>query len=121
MVESLDCIEFDLLAADSIAPVPVEEFARRLAVARFADQLRKSTLEPSRIREATLAIKRLSKTIIEPVNGRPSNGYGVRFEVAAITDTGQRFESARTVFVAPHNPQREIRSLQWNEGRAAPG
>jgi hypothetical protein len=121
MLESLDCIEFDLLAAESIAAVPIVEFARQLAVRRFADQLRKSSLDRLRIREVTLAIKRLPKTIIEPVNGRPSNGYGVRFEVTAITDTGQRFAAARTVFVAPHNPQRDIRSSRWNESHALPG
>jgi hypothetical protein len=121
MVESLDCIEFDLLAADLVVSDPIVEFARRLAVGRFTDQLRKATLEPSRIREATLAIKRLPKTIVEPVNGRPSNGHGVRFEVTAITDTGQQYEAARTVFVAPHNPERESRSVRWREGHALPG
>jgi hypothetical protein len=121
LVEALDCIEFDLLAADSVVSAPIVDFARQLAIGRFADQLRKSRIEPSRIREATLAIKRLPKTIVAPVNGRPSNGHGVRFEVAAITDTGQRFEAARTVFVAPHNPQRESRSVRWSEGRALPG
>ena len=77
LVESLDCFEFDLFAADCNSPVAVDEFARQLAVARFADQLRKSMLERSRVREARLSIRRLPKTIIAPVNGRPSDGRGV--------------------------------------------
>jgi hypothetical protein len=121
MVEALDCVEFDLFATDSKSAATVAEFARQLAVRRFADQLRKSMLPLSRIQKSTLAIKRLPKTIIEPVNGRPSNGHGVRFEVTAIADTGQRFEAARTVFVAPHNPQRETRSSRWKESHALPG
>jgi hypothetical protein len=121
MVESLDCIDFDLFAADCHSYVAVNEFAWQLAVARFADQLRKSMLARSRVREARLSIRRLPKTIIEPVNGRPSDGHGVRFEVTAITDTGRRFEAAKTIFVAPHNSQREIRSTRWNESHNVSG
>jgi hypothetical protein len=120
MVESLDCIEFDLFAADCSSPATIDEFARQLAVARFADQLCKSMLARSRVREARLSIRRLPTTIIGPVNGRQSNGHGVRFEVTAITDMGQRFESAKTIFVAPHNSKREIRSTRWNEKSTCP-
>jgi hypothetical protein len=120
MVESLDRAEFDLFKADCNSLDTFDEFARQVAVARFTDQLRKSKLERSRVREARLLIKRLPNTIIAQVNGRPSNGHGVRFEVAAVTDTGRRFEAAKTIFVAPHNPHVEIRSSRWNENPTCP-
>jgi hypothetical protein len=117
-VESIDC---NLLAQVSNCSDSPEDVARDLAVERFADQLSKAALDMAVIRSANLYIRRLPEIVIAPVNGRPSNGHMIRFFASVKSDIGTTFECEKQIFVAPHNPQIEIRSTRaGNEPTSIP-
>jgi nicotinamidase-related amidase len=110
LVEKLDSLEIDLLAADGIATDhPVRKTARDVAANRFADQLRKSGLKLSNVRNARLTMQRLPDDGSIPGH-HFRGGYNIRFLAKVTADTGRQFERERIVFVAPHDPQRELAS-----------
>jgi hypothetical protein len=110
----LECA-FDLLGSARLPDGPTEA-ARRLAVRRFAEQLHKSGLTLDVVREATLHIARAA----EMVEGRQGDfvavGRMVRFSARSVMDNGRVYEDQRTVFVAPHDPERERRRLEADWG-----
>ena len=91
------------------------EAVRRLAVRRFAEQLHKSGLTSDVVREATL---RIAKTP-EVVQGRQgdfvADGNMVRFTARSVMDNGRVYQDECTVFVAPHDPDKERRrhEVDW--------
>ncbi|MCC9603758.1 hypothetical protein LOC67_24675 [Stieleria sp. JC731] len=100
----------DLLAtpSDTDAPVAV---AQRLATRRFEEQLAKSGVDAASIRSADLRIKMHSETVKGWQGDYRSDGHMVEFTAIAVMDNGRSYERHRTVFVAPHNPQKERRRL----------
>src|SRR5438552_72293 len=103
LVERLDRMEIDLLAqVGREEESPERARARGLAAQRFADQLSKSGLDSSIVRDARLVVQRQADD--ESVPGQHfRSGYNIRFRATAVTDTGQQFEQERVVFVAPHD------------------
>ncbi len=85
-----------------------EAFAASLAAARFADQLHKSCLPPSTVREASLVVEWSPDELVERLAGEHlRRGFDVTFRATAIADTGRRFQRELVVFVAPHDPRME--------------
>jgi hypothetical protein len=88
------------------------DVARRLAIRRFAEQVRKQGLTVELVREATLEVS------VKPgvVKGRQgdfiTDGQMVQFVVRALMDNGRAYEKERTIFIAPHDPEKE-RRRRW--------
>lgn len=113
LVENLDQVKIDLL--DSIQGDAVQTpltFARQLAVQRFAEQMAKAGLPNSWFQEACLTISKQAQTALVRVNGQNSIGYNLKFLAEAITDLGKPYRVALSVFVAPHDPKVELRSVR---------
>ena len=90
-----------------------EGFAATLATATFADQLHKSCLPPSTVREASLAVEWSPDELVERLaGGHLRRGFDVTFRATAIADTGRRFQRELVVFVAPHDPRMEYQSTR---------
>jgi hypothetical protein len=84
--------------------------AFRLARTLFGEQLGKGGLDPSRVREARLDMRRSSTPTRGTVNGRLAEGYEITLAVRVVTDLNGVYESTGSIFVAPHDPQAEQRS-----------
>lgn len=105
----------DLLATPSDADSPVA-VAQRLATRRFEEQLAKSGLDAAFVRSVDLRIKMDSETVEGWQGDYRSDGHMVEFVVIAVMDNGHSYERNRTVFVAPHHPQKECRRLRDDWG-----
>lgn len=86
--------------------------ASRLAVRKFDEQLRKAKFERGDVLEASLNIERSAESGIGFINQYATNGYKVTFFAKAKAANGKIFESSVEHFVAPHDPQRELRSAK---------
>jgi hypothetical protein len=86
--------------------------AKRLAVIKFEEQLRKANIASSCIREASLIITRSKDSRLDMVNEHECLGYDLQFVIKAITDLGKTHVSKKSVFVAPHDPKVERRSIR---------
>jgi hypothetical protein len=84
--------------------------ALRLARTLFGEQLGKAGLDPSRVREARLDMRRSSALTRGTVNGRLAEGYEIKLAVRVVTDLNGVYESTASIFAAPHDPQAEQRS-----------
>jgi hypothetical protein len=84
--------------------------ARFLAVRTFAKQVTHAGLDPSRVREAWLAIRRSPEWFEGQVNGHTCRVFYVSFSVEAVMDDGRRYEQERNLVIAPHNPAVEMQS-----------
>ena len=116
---------FGLIVEQITAPVEIEllhnlkdsgdgpmDAAIRLAKAKFAEQMQKARLAATYVKEARLKIERLPGSKGGAVNFRPAAGFDLVFSTSAVADTGRVFVSKRTLFVAPHNPEIELRSTR---------
>ena len=112
LVTEAESLSFDLLTAPAQPESGAVSAAANSAVEKFQDQLGKHGLARTHVRTACVLIERLSLTADGQVNGRSAAGYQVRVSVTAVTDRGRRFDSERSFFVAPHNPQAEFRSTR---------
>jgi hypothetical protein len=83
--------------------------AKRLAVLKFAEQAKKGGGSMSWIREAFLEITKSTAPDGGYVNGCLCSGYVLKFVAQATTDLGKMYESTTSMFVAPHNPNLELR------------
>ena len=102
--------EFNLLCSPPHGEAPLHS-AWRLANRRFAEQLFKSGLTLEVIREATLQIQMDAETVRGWHGNQMSDGHLVQFRASAVTDNGHTYVQKLTVFVAPHDPEKEQRRL----------
>jgi hypothetical protein len=117
LVENLGELEFNLLAREAGSRDAPPALAAWLAVRKFEDQLRKAGLELSQVQEARLRISRLPGAIGSLINGHSCSGYKVTLKVIAVMKDGKRYERERQLFVAPHNPEVELRSARGGRSR----
>lgn len=104
--------EFDLLRPESGQTSPVIRFAARTAVEIFRKQVRLSVVPLACFSHARLRIENTGRSIIGPVNHRPTMGYEVSFAATARSDLGKDYAKPIVVFVAPHDPDIEHRSTR---------
>jgi hypothetical protein len=109
LVSDLGELRIDLLAPTAGTPDSPVGSAIRSAAAKFEDQVRKARLLRSQVREAWLTIRR-DGSAGGWANGHWCAGYNVRFSAGAVMDGGRRYEREQIMFVAPHNPEIELRS-----------
>jgi hypothetical protein len=83
-----------------------------LARVTFRQQVGKAGLDISRIREARLDLMRSPSDTQGWVNGHVRAGYEIRFTARAVSDLNGIYESTTSIFVAPHDPQIELRSTR---------
>lgn len=109
VVEELNDARIDLLGpADRGAGSAPMRALVHIARDRFRNQLAKHRLTPSLLKAAELLIARAPEKAAEArVNGR---GYEVTVSVRAVTDLDTEYVSSVSIFVAPHDPNRESRS-----------
>lgn len=105
----------DLLGEPSAGDAP-EDVARRTAIATFRDQIQKSGLRIDRVSEAALEIFTSRDSVRGWQGDFGSDGRELRFVARAKLSNGRTYASARTVFVAPHDPAKESRRLQPDGG-----
>lgn len=86
--------------------------ARLFAVMKFKEQMEKAGLNLSCIREAQLTITKSPDLRIGYVNGHRSAGFDVIFAARAVSPNGKTYERQKSVFVAPHDPEVELRSMR---------
>jgi hypothetical protein len=104
-------IGIDLLAVAPGSDAPVGA-ARRLAASKFGEQLRKAGLSSSNLRTATLRIER-SDDMQESLAGSwRRSGFTLRFRAEVVADNGRKYQREECVFVAPHDPRFESRSVR---------
>jgi hypothetical protein len=113
VLDDLQDARLDLLCT-GVGPVGRRpwSFARRLAVAKFREQLMKAGLDGGCVRTAELLIHTLPGSSRGFVNGQASDGRTVLFTARVETSTGRLFERAVSVFVAPHDARVEQRSIR---------
>lgn len=113
LVADLKQFSVDLLETDSetFVSAPLTA-ARRLAAAKFKEQMEKAGLRPSCLLEARLTVTRAAGSRTGPVNGQRSNGFDLNFAARAIFPDGRMYECEKSVFVAPHDPGVELRSAR---------
>ena len=98
---------------DGDAPVAV---AQRLAIRRFAEQMRKAGVDLSVVREAVLWWTRDSEPVLGRQGDYESVGHNVEFTVRVVMDVGRTIERRHSAFVAAHDPSRERRRLPVDWG-----
>jgi hypothetical protein len=111
LVADIGEVEFDLLARGGDLNTPLAT-AKQLAATKFAEQVRKASLDPERVREARLILIKRAVVKEGSVNGHPCVGYHVCFRANAVMDNSKRYEKEVILFVAPHDPQVERRSAR---------
>lgn len=104
----LERLRVDLLsnAPDGDAAI---EVAQRIGIRRFAQQVLKSGLDPSVVREGVLELSRDPEPVLGRQGGCEAWGRNMRFLVRVVMDVGRVFENQQTVFVAVHDPDKERR------------
>ena len=109
----LECT-IDLLGSAPVRDGPTEA-VRRLAVRRFAEQLHKSGLTSDVVLEATLRIARTPAVVQGRQGDFVADGNMVRFSARSVMDNGRVYQDECSVFVAPHDPDKERRrhEVDW--------
>lgn len=107
--------EFDLLVSPPDGDSPLC-LAWRLACRRFHEQVSKAGLKLDVVREASLRIVKQPESVEGWHGAQMSMGHRVQFIAAAVIDNSHRYARQRTVFVAPHDPGKEIRCLPVDWG-----
>jgi hypothetical protein len=106
-------LQMDLLrpstAVAMAAPVAT---AIQLAAQKFREQVEKAGFTLSCVQQAALVITTLPEPRRGLVNGRMCSGHNVRFSATVVSDTGKTYESEMSVFIAPHDPEVELRSAR---------
>lgn len=111
-VADLQKMRIDLLAGEEVRGHEPLAAAVRLARETFRDQVTKAGLPVSLVREAWLEIIRSETSTEGWVNGFLNPGHHVTFVARAVSDLGTAYETAESVFVAPHDPKVELRSTR---------
>ena len=113
LVKDMRQMSVDLLDASGERKATPRAYAEWLAAQRFAEQIGKAGLPKSCLREARLEITKVSDAQHGcSVNGHFCSGYEMRFVAQAVTDLGQTYERALSIFVAPNDPKVELRSAR---------
>ena len=100
----------DLAEAAVAAEAPVREITRL-----FTDEPVPSARIVDRrdwIRAADLTMTVGLDSAAGTINGHNATGHIVRFRARAVTDLGRSYERTASIFVAPHDPMIESRSLR---------
>ena len=111
LVDDLSTVTIDLLSEHARDSTPLD-VTRRLAAQRFAEQVAKSGLPRRWIDLADLTVATSAQGMTGLVNGNAVPGHLMRFQARAVTDLGREYERTVSVFVAPHDPSIESRSLR---------
>ncbi len=113
LIGELDGFNVNLLdagcGATESAPMTA---AVRLAAVKFMEQLEKAGLSLTCIREAQLSATKSPSSRNHYFNGHWSAGFDVEFVARAVSSSGKSYERKKSVFVAPHNPEVELRSTR---------
>jgi hypothetical protein len=100
-------LEFSLLTSPDTQLGQVAVAAITLAAERFNDQMAKGKLSLSHIRDARMRIHRRPEQV---TTARYGLGYNVEFVATMHMVTGKVTQSDCFIYVAPHNPSKELRS-----------
>jgi hypothetical protein len=113
LIEELEQFNINLLdtgcGTTESAPMTA---AVQLAATKFQEQMGKAGLSMSCIREARLAATKSSNLRNGYVNGHRSTGFDISFIARAVSHGGKSYECRKSVFVAPHDPDVELRSTR---------
>ncbi len=101
----------DLLETNEVRGEAPRAAFVRLAREKFADQLHKARLDKLCDR-ASLHLHRSDVQREWTVNGHVTSGYDLTLAAKATSDLGATYEASRTVWVAPHDPLLELRSVR---------
>lgn len=84
--------------------------AGREACEKFRQQVKKAGIPLQLITSAALTITKVSHPKPGEVNGYIMSGYDVSVAIEATTDQSKTYWSEKLIFVAPHDPDVELRS-----------
>jgi hypothetical protein len=112
LVDDLGELRINLLGQSISDPETPIGVAVAFAAAKFEEQLRKSGLTRSQVREAWLTIRKLPGVVHGTVNGRACTGANLSFLAEAVMEDGRCNARKQIVFVVPHNPNIEQRSTR---------
>lgn len=116
LVSNVDVQRVNLLGSEAAADDALTT-AGVMAQQRFRQQLTKSGLDGSYIREAWLEIHRSPRSATVFVNGLAATGYELTFTARVVSDLGRTYESTHSIFVAPHDAGVERRSARAGDSR----
>ncbi len=108
LIETLDEVEFDLLAPQGPSGTPLEA-AQARAVRVFREQLAKSGLAPSLVENARLGLRRGRVANVD-TESFSAWGWELQAHLVAQSSRGHAFQARRAIRVAAHNPCVERRS-----------
>jgi len=116
LARETDSVSFDLLSSDAPASSSsVVSEACRLAREKFQEQLQRSHIPTDCVSGAKLTIQKIGDSKVGPVNGHISHGHQVSMVAEAVSDLGKKYRAERFLFVAPHDPSIEHRSVRRKE------
>lgn len=113
VIDKFERLEFSLLVNGGTATEVVIAAVGRLAVERFAQQLKAARISRLWIRDAQLTMVRLPGQLSRLVNCHERNGHLLRFAFRALSDHGKVYACEKQVFVAFHDPTLEMRRSTW--------
>jgi hypothetical protein len=109
IVNDLNQLEIDLLA-NKVSPAATPLAAAEvLAIERFQKQAEKATFRLSSFSEARLTIAKLPEIVEDLAGSSRCAGYRLSLKATAVSERGRAYEREKLVFVAPHDPRRELR------------
>jgi hypothetical protein len=113
LVREADSFSFDLLHEESKSRFsPVVAHAHQLARLKFQEQLERAHIPSACVSEAKIVIQKLGDSKVGPVNGLMMNGHQVSLAAEAVSDLGKKYRAEKFLFVAPHDPRVELRSVR---------
>lgn len=111
-----DSLSFDLLREESVAGFsPVVTDACQLARLKFREQLERAHIPAACVSEAKIVIQKVGDSRVGPVDGRMTKGHQVSLVAEAVSDLGKKYRAEKFLFVAPHDPSVEHRSVRRKE------
>jgi hypothetical protein len=113
LVYEIDSLSFDLLRKDPASSVsPVIAKARRSACTYFDEQIRLAHIPLECIAEAKLTIQKVGDARVGSADGNMSQGHQLSLVAEAVSDLGKKYRAEKFLFVAPHDPRAELRSMR---------
>jgi len=111
IAEDLGETTIDLLANADAEATPLAAFVC-MAREKFRDQLVKQRIPGSFVKSGLLDITKPSTRTEAHVNGHVRPGYNVTFSARVESDLHTVYACKATIFVAPHDPAIETRSVR---------
>jgi hypothetical protein len=107
-----DDLRFPIFPNLGAGGTTLERFTGDMARATFEQQLEKAHVPLQCITSACFLVQNTGRRLTGLVNHQPAQGFEVSVKLIAVSDIGKEYSAGRLIFVSPHNPAVEHRSIR---------